>query len=185
AINNRMCQMPPDPDSIKSMILMLARNIVAQAQVQAQSRLQALDQVVNYLSQMPGQRTIIFVSPGFMSQDEQYQLDRIVDHALRSQVVISSLDPKGLALLMREVDVTKSYAPSASSGVIGAMHSVDTNREMVATDVLAEVAQGTGGEFFHNNNDLNAGFGALAGSPVYYILAFANAPNPAFRSLLL
>ena len=173
AANNRMCQVPPDPDSIHNYILMLARNIVAQAQIQAQSGLQALDQVVSYLSQMPGQRTIILVSPGFMSQDEQYQLDRIVDHALRSQVVISSLDPKGLALLMREVDVSKSYAPSASSGVIGAMHSVDTNREMVASDVLAEVAEGTGGEFFHNDNDLKAGFGALAGSSVYYILAFA------------
>ena len=38
---------------------------------------------------------------------------------------------------------------------------------------MAEVAQGTGGEFFRNDNDLKAGFGALAGSPVYYILAFA------------
>jgi VWFA-related protein len=53
------------------------------------------------------------------------------------------------------------------------MHNVDSAREFVATDVLAEVAQGTGGEFFHSNNDLRAGFGALAGSPVYYILAFA------------
>ena len=39
--------------------------------------------------------------------------------------------------------------------------------------MLAQVAEGTGGEFFHNNNDLKAGFGRLAGSPGSYILAFA------------
>ena len=50
---------------------------------------------------------------------------------------------------------------------------MDQNREVVAGDVLAQVAEGTGGEFFHNNNDLKAGFGRLAGSPGAYILAFA------------
>ena len=36
-------------------------------------------------------------------------------------------------------------------------------------DVLAEVAQGTGGEFVHNNNDLQAGFAAFAPTPAYYL----------------
>ena len=129
----------------------------------------------------------MFLSPpGFPSQSEQYQLDRLVDRALRAQVVISALDPKGLALLMPEVDVTRSYSPAANSGIINAMKNVASMRELVATDVLAEVAQGTGGEFFHNNNDLNAGFGALAGSPVYYILAFAPSdakPDGKFHTL--
>ena len=53
------------------------------------------------------------------------------------------------------------------------MHRVDLNREVLAGDVLAQVAEGTGGEFFHNNNDLKGGFGRLAGSPGAYILAFA------------
>jgi VWFA-related protein len=73
---------------------------------------------------------------------------------------------------MREADITSGYTPSAGSGAIGAQHTVDTTREMVATNVLAEVAEGTGGEFFHNNN-LTAGFRALAGSQGSYILAFA------------
>jgi hypothetical protein len=51
--------------------------------------------------------------------------------------------------------------------------SVERTRTLVAAQVLEEIAQGTGGEFFHNNNDLKAGFGALAGSPAYYTLAFS------------
>jgi VWFA-related protein len=149
----------------------LARTIVAQSEMQARTSLYGLEQVVNIVSRAPGQRSIILVSPGFLSQSEQYMLDRIIDRALRSEVVISSLDPKGLAILMREGDASQNYAPSAST--IAAADNTNSAREADATEVLAEIAHGTGGEFFHNNNDLKAGFGALAGSPAYYILAFA------------
>jgi VWFA-related protein len=162
----------PNPNPVP-IIQMLARDIESHAEILARSNLKELEQVVNYISHMPGQRTIVLVSPGFPSQSEQYQLDRIIDRALRSQTVISSLDPRGLALLMRESNLTKGYNPSAGSGVIGAMQNTDSWREQLATDVLFEAARGTGGVFFHNNNDLKAGFGALAGSAVYYILAFA------------
>lgn len=151
----------------------LAQNIVNQSGEQARVNLQQLEQVVKHLSQMPGLRTLILVSPGFLSQSEQYPLDRLTDHALRSQVVISALDPKGLAILMREADTSRSYIPATNPGILEAARRVDSQRELVATAVLANLAQGTGGEFFHNSNDLKAGFGALAGSSVYYILAFA------------
>ena len=149
----------------------MAQSIVDEAQILSRTSLQELEGIVQYLSQMPGQRTIVLVSPGFPSQSEQRQLDRLIGRALRAQVVISSLDPKGLALLLREADVTRAYSPSGR--LLGAQQALDWGREQVATDVLAEVAQGTGGEFFHNNNDLKVGFRGLAGSPVYYILAFA------------
>jgi VWFA-related protein len=153
---------------LDTMIRMMATHIVSQVELQARSNLEQLDHLVTYLSQMPGQRTIILVSPGFLSQSEQYELNRIVDHAVRAQVVISSLDPRGLAP-PRESEASRSYIAGRS----GAAERLDSKRELVAADVLEEFAQDTGGEFFHNNNDLKVGFGALAGSPVYYMLAFA------------
>jgi VWFA-related protein len=161
-------------DSSTSRIQGLARNIVDQAESLARTDLQELEQVVKFISQMPGQRTMILVSPGFLSQSEQYQLDRVVDDALRSQVVISALDPRGLTILMREADPTRSYIPT-NANAIQAARRVDSMRELSATGVLAEMAQGTGGEYFHDSNDLKAGLGALAGSPTYYILTFAPA----------
>jgi len=168
---------PPIPEvaalAIKyNLIRMQARRVLDQAQVLARSNLQRLEQVVDYLLQFPGQRTVVLVSPGFLSESEQAQLDRIIDQALREQVVVSALDPKGLALLMRETDITRSYIPAANSGVVGATHNVDFMREAGATDVMMELADGTGGKFFHNNNDLQAGFRTVSGSPDYYILAF-------------
>jgi VWFA-related protein len=150
----------------------LAESIVNQGRNQTRVNLQQLEQVVKYSAQMPGQRTVILVSPGFLSQSEQFQLDRLIDHALREQVVISALDPKGLAMLMREGDTTTSYIP-INPAVLESAHRMDSQRELVATAVLADVAQGTGGEFFHGSNDLKGGFGSLAGSPVYYILGFS------------
>jgi VWFA-related protein len=175
-------QASPADTMMASFIRSTARNIVFQAEIQARSNLQGLERVVNYIAQMPGQRTIVFVSPGFLSQSEQFPLDQVIDRALRSQVIISSLDPRGLALLLREADASREFVP----GRPGTADRVDSQRELVAQDVLAEVAQETGGTFFHNNNDLQAGFGALAGSPVDYVLAFAPTdlkPDGKFHSL--
>jgi VWFA-related protein len=162
---------PPPGGFASNLILQRARTVVEQAEVQARANLQAIERVVTYTSQMPGQRAVILVSSGFLSQSVQNQLDRLIDHSLRSQVVVSALDPKGLAIFMPEMDVTQAHAPSGDS--VQAGHSLQSTAEMVSTSVLADVAEGTGGEFFHNKNDLKAGFGALGGSPVSYILAFA------------
>lgn len=168
---------PPTPQDTAAnvkynLIRMQARRVIDQAQTLARSNLQLLEQVVSYLVQFPGQRTVVLVSPGFLSESEQAQLDRIINRALRGQVVVSALDPKGLPLLMREIDITRSYVPAANSGAIGATHNIDFMREAAASDVMMELADGTGGKFFQNNNDLQAGFRAVVGSTTYYILAF-------------
>ena len=163
---------PPLAEPIYSLIKMVARQAIDQAQILARSNLQRLEQVVDYLAQFPGQRTVVLVSPGFLSESEQAQLERIIDRALREQVVVSALDPKGLPLLMREMDITRSYTPTADSGAASATHNVDFMREAAATEVMMELADGTGGKFFHNNNDLQAGFRAVSGSTTYYMLAF-------------
>jgi VWFA-related protein len=165
-------------------ILQLAWNIVNQADLQARSNLHQIDQVVRYISQMPGQRTLILVSPGFLSASERPQLDRITDYALRLQVVISSLDPKGLVSSPRLSDASERYMPSGD--ILASANTVDTGRELYASNVLAEIADGTGGEYYHDNNNLEAEFAALGGSPAYYLLAFSPTdiePNGKFHHL--
>jgi VWFA-related protein len=158
------------PIANKNFIVGRASTVLGQTEILTRSNLQQLEEVVKYTSRMPGQRIVIFGSPGFLSEDEnQFQLERLIDRASRLQVVISSLDPRGLAVVPRQGD--PSRVSLSRSG--GAMHRLDQNREVVAMSPLAELAEGTGGEFFHNNNDLRAGFGRLAGTPGSYILAFA------------
>ncbi len=148
-----------------------ALNIVGQVEIQVRSNLQQLERVVKYVSHMPGQRRVILVSTGFLSSDEQLQVNRIIDNALRAQVVIHSLDPKGLAVLMEEADA--SHGSLIAKQMRGSTNNLTQAREFVTGDVLAELAQGTGGTFFHNQNDLKSGFSSLAGHPELYTLAFA------------
>jgi len=162
-----------DRDLDVAQILNLARTIVQQNDILVRDNLQQMDRVVQRLSQMPGRRNMILVSPGFLSQTEQLQLDRVIDRALKSQVVINSLDPRGLAILVRSGDVTTGYSPS-NGDAMRASRAVDSNRENAVNSVLAEVAEGTGGKYAHNNNDLQAGFASLERSGAY-ILAFAPA----------
>ena len=169
----RDCLPSLNPIANKNFLLNRASTVVGQAEILTRSNLRELEQVVKYTSQMPGQRTVVFGSPGFLLQDDnQFQLEQLIDQALRLQVVVSSLDPRGLVVLARQADASQLYVPPRGVSS-GAMHRLDQNREVVAQDVLAQLAEGTGGEFFHNNNDLKAGFGRLAGSPGAYLLAFA------------
>jgi VWFA-related protein len=171
--SQRDCLPSNNPIANKNFLLGRAFTVLGQTEILTRSNLRELEQVVKYTAQMPGQRTVILGSPGFLLEDDtQFQLERIIDQALRLQVVISSLDPRGLVVLARQADASLMYIPGSGTSS-GAMHRMDQNREVLAGDVLAQVAEGTGGEFFHNNNDLKAGLGRLAGSPGAYILAFA------------
>jgi VWFA-related protein len=171
----RICAPPPDPRDTPASIRMLAQRITSMAQAQARENLEQLAKVVNVMTQAPGVRTVILVSPGFLSQSEQLALDRITDRALRSQVVINSLDPKGLVNLTREGDASRSGMVLPDPRATQARHTLDTARNLVGGDVLGELAYGTGGQFVHDSNDLKAGFAELAGHPAEYTLAFAPA----------
>jgi hypothetical protein len=160
---------PTGPGEPQRYIAVLARKVMEQSQMQSRANLQELDKVVNYVSRMPGQRAVVLVSPGYLSRSEQSQLEQTMDRALRAQVVISSLDPRGLSDPSHESDVSHTYM---SPFLAANSHRLRSDRETAARDVLQEVAQGTGGEFVHNTNDLQAGFGVLA-TPSGYYLGFA------------
>jgi len=169
----RICAPPPDPRDTLASIRMLAQRITSMAQAHARENVEQFAKVIDVMTQAPGVRTVILVSPGFLSQSEQLALDRIIDRALRSQVVINSLDPKGLAVLMREGDASRSGMVLPDPKATQARHNLDAARELVGGDVLGELAYGTGGGFVHDSNDLKAGFEELAGHPAEYTLGFA------------
>jgi len=158
----------PDVNLIKSM----AHSLVGEAQARTRANLQQFERVTRYMAHLTGQRTILLVSPGFLSSEEKHQLDRIIDEALRSQVVINALDPKGLVVMMREQDASRRTIATTEAALNNSF-TLDSGQAAESGDVLFELTEGTGGRFFHNNNDLAAGFASLAGHPDEYTLAFS------------
>ncbi len=133
--------------------------------------LTVLKDAVRRLSVMPGQRIIVLTSPGFLTLEElrQEELD-VVDRAVRSNVIISSLDARGLSALnpAGEID-QKQYDPILTS----AKFQYAQQEAIAASEVLVEMAVGTGGTYIENTNDFDGAFRKLASAPEFvYVLGY-------------
>jgi len=134
--------------------------------------LYSLVDTVRRISAMPGQRSIILISPGFLTLfDLHDQKTQLIDRAIRANVIISTLDARGLYTIIPGGDA--SQAAQSAAGAL--MHSQYQSASALAEeDVLVELAYGTGGAFFHNSNDLFGGFKRLAARPEFvYVLGFS------------
>ena len=129
-----------------------------------------IKELIRRMAAMPGQRSIILVSNGFVTLAE-HSSDKteIMDRAIRASVLINSLDARGL--YTDTPDITRQGTNFRTDMVLTQMER-ETNRAQ--SDVLAELAAGTGATFFQNSNDLDAGFARLVSAPeYYYLLAFS------------
>ena len=128
--------------------------------------------VVRRISSMPGLRSIILVSPGFFTPYDvvQYKTE-IMDRAIHANVIINALDARGLYTIIPGGDASQT-GPDPISAPFKAQYQ--TSGALAEADVLAELADGTGGFFFQNSNDLDAGLKRVAARPeYYYVLGFS------------
>jgi len=154
----------------------VSSSVLAAGDHESSVSLGLLKQVVQVISRMPGQRSVVVVSPGFIAPRMEYEYNEIIDRAVRSQVVINTLDARGLYVVMPFGDA--SHQPSS---YLGSQHAPPPGKTLIESaaasaqdDLLAVLADSTGGVFFHNNNDFDEGFRRVAEAPEYsYVLAFA------------
>jgi VWFA-related protein len=119
------------------------------------------------MASLPGQRSLILVSPGFLSVEPAALTaeSRIVDLAAQSNITVSALDARGLYTTALTAADNVQGAPAGTRGEFRAAAM------RAAENVMAELADGTGGTFFHSSNDLDAGFKSLTEAPeVVYLL---------------
>ena len=147
--------------------------------------LRNLEGVIARMAALPGERQVMLVSDGFINLGRDNLVESLVDRALRAHVTVSALDGKGLALNMVDVDANRSYAPAPGLSV--QVDRYNSSREVGATGTLAEIAHGTGGQFFHGDNNLLGGMRKILLPPqVSYVLTFSPSelkPDGAFHAL--
>ena len=153
-----------------------ARRVWELADLECKYALDKLGHVVRRLSAMPGQRNLVLVSSGFLSATHELEVEEIIDRALHSSVVINALDAQGLYTYDSgggDLGVYLTSTPGRPD--LEARKSVMEHQGLtVARDVLASLAAGTGGNFFHNSNDLDEGFRTVGALPeTYYVLTFS------------
>jgi VWFA-related protein len=130
--------------------------------------LNSIGSVVDYMASLAGKRVLVMVSSGFLSGALEYEREDIVNRALRGDVVINSLDAKGL--YTRDMDMPVGGMPVRSRI---ARQSQGVRPQAESNDTMAILSASTGGLFFHDNNDLDLGLRELGLLPEYsYSLAF-------------
>ncbi len=154
----------------RKMALDSARRQVQLGEADTNATLLSLKNTVRRLSAMPGTRTLVLVSPGFLTGESHLDQNETISLALDAHIVINTLDARGLY----------TNAPTAATGggpsspVAQQMEDIILRAGLqLQNDVMAELAEGTGGKFFRDNNDLFGGFNQLASPPRFiYMLAF-------------
>ena len=116
----------------------------------------ALKDVVRKISVMPGNRNLVLVSPGFLltmnHRTDEYD---VLDRAIRANVVVNTIDMRGLFTIIPGGDASDRHSATAPRRTY--LRLAEMAAATQADDVLAELADGTGGTFFHNDNDLKEG----------------------------
>jgi VWFA-related protein len=131
-----------------------------------------LHDAVRRLSGMPGQRVLVLVSPGFIQTTLQSEAYELVDRATRSAIVINTIDSRGLYVPDLNGDISSPARDSFRTA--GYKATYRASAQFAQDEVLAQFADGTGGKFYHNRNDLDEAMREAGAAPeISYLLSFS------------
>lgn len=166
------------PEQAETIAQTAARRAVRLGVQNYRINLYLLRLVLNGMASLPGQHVVILVSSGFFTTGPEATTlkSEVLDIAARTNTVISALDVRRLYTTNTGADVTTRVDPD-SQRLLDRYRSESMEAD---ADVMGELSDGSGGTFYHNNNDLEGGLRTLISGPDYtYLLAF---PMPDAKS---
>ncbi len=140
----------------------------------------ALQYTVEALQEMPGRKSIVLFSDGFVLAGDDYQrtlevmLDDLIDAANRAGTVFYTIDPRGLVYF--GPGAQDRVVPSETTNMTEVLAGIERSRSSTfysSQQGLSYLAEKTGGLAYQNGNDLNFGLTrVLEDQQGYYLLAF-------------
>jgi VWFA-related protein len=132
----------------------------------------ALEDIIRRMTTMPGERVIALASPGFILSTQFIDEMGIIDRATKAGVVINTVDARGLYAPDLMGDISQHSTDTVQTA--GAKASYRTAEQNENAFVLMDFANGTGGTFYQNSNDVAGELIRAGGTPeVSYILGFS------------
>lgn len=159
-------------------ILANAQRILQSGDQNTRMGYQNLENLVKHLAAMPGQRVLVYVSPGFiLGSDEESATEDLIDRAMRAGVVVNTIDARGLYTADQLPDIAAGPVQPPDKNQVDWQGIEGTYRMQAQFEqgqVLAGLAASTGGTYFHNRNDLDVGMNQALNAPsVSYLLGFS------------
>jgi VWFA-related protein len=149
-----------------------AQVAVSQGDNETEFTYRRMEETLRRLTAMPGQRIVVFVSPGFFLTTMENTASDLIDRATRANVVINTIDARGLYTPDSLGDIAN---PPAETGLTAGYKSTyRITAQGLQDDVLAQLADGTGGSFYHNRNDVEEAMRQAGAAPeISYLLGFS------------
>jgi VWFA-related protein len=131
-----------------------------------------MEDVLRRLSAMPGQRKLVFISPGFILSTLLLERVDIIDRSNRAGIVIDTLDARGLYTPDLGGDIASPSVDTYKTS--GYKTSYRVQAQFAQEEILNDLASGTGGTFYHNRNDIDVALRQAVAAPVAsYLLGFS------------
>lgn len=192
-------------DGKRQSLEMWAQSAAREQNALTRDFLRNLGGLAGKLAELPGKRILILISDGFnlrpggnlfgmlsaYFQDPselanhaidnlEPQIQQILRLATAHDVTFYTLDSRGLYTTGSGFSADDDIRMTRITVLLPQIQQQRATTALENQDAMAELAQTTGGVFFHNNNDLFRGVHqALADGREYYLLAYASTHNAA------
>lgn len=159
--NPSECRADGGQAELENMIQQKASMYVRQARLMTRQTIDNLELVAKGLGKMPGRKTVIFITEGFLVDEFRTTLQMVAGEAARSGVTIYSIDARGLVnRLSANPDVV---VPDRARST-----AFDTGED--AANILTS---GTGGFMVRGLDDMGRAFGLIArDTSTYYVIGY-------------
>jgi len=163
-------------DQAKSVAMSAASTLHNENQFRYRQLLFSLKQHLRSLKHFEGRKSLILFSDGFLADDIRFDLQDVVDTALRSGVVFNTVDIRGLYTTVIEASKRVTVGNNSRSFAILSMKPLmrieDAQHQ---EDSLRQLSGETGGIHVGNTNDLVGGIQKIIDNNSFsYVLSYAS-----------
>ena len=130
---------------------------------------------IRSLGPVEAQKSLVLLSAGFLHRALRYDLERLVDRALKTGIIFNTIRITGLETSPM-YDVSENFTENSNLRIDKSLLVTEDRRQKGIS--LEYLARATGGIYFKDNNDLGAGLRQVVDQQFsYYVLSYATPPK--------
>ena len=168
------CLNLPDEKTARAYVRMVAMRQYYQNDYYNRTQLRTFREHLRTLRHFDATKSALLFSDGFVYEDAPYELQDLIEEALRSGVILNTLNLRGLW------GIYQGFDRGATADTLREKQTLYFQDIQIQENPLVQMAHETGGIYFHDNNDLHAGMQQISSrQDIYYVLTYTTPPHKA------